>query len=82
MGLRYLMARLPRERLSIAVAAVAASEHALTITLDYVRERHAFGQPIGSFQHNRFTLASLHGKVAGGARVHRRRASWRSTRAG
>ena len=63
MGLRYLMARLPRERLSIAVAAVAASEHALTITLDYVRERHAFGQPIGSFQHNRFTLASLHGKV-------------------
>jgi alkylation response protein AidB-like acyl-CoA dehydrogenase len=63
MGLRYLMARLPRERLSIAVAAVAASEHALTITLDYVRERHAFGQPIGSFQHNRFTLASLHGQV-------------------
>jgi alkylation response protein AidB-like acyl-CoA dehydrogenase len=63
MGLRYLMARLPRERLSIAVAAVAASEHALTITLDYVRERHAFGQPIGSFQHNRFTLASLHAKV-------------------
>jgi alkylation response protein AidB-like acyl-CoA dehydrogenase len=63
MGLRYLMARLPRERLSIAVAAVAASEHALTITLDYVRERHAFGQPIGSFQHNRFTMASLHAKV-------------------
>ena len=63
-GLRYLMARMPRERLSIAVAAVAAAEHALDITLDYVRERHAFGQPIGSFQHNRFTLASLHSKVA------------------
>jgi alkylation response protein AidB-like acyl-CoA dehydrogenase len=62
-GLHYLMARLPRERLSIAVAAVAAAEHALTVTLEYVRERHAFGQPIGSFQHNRFTLASLHGKV-------------------
>jgi acyl-CoA dehydrogenase len=62
-GLHYLMARLPRERLSIAVAAVAAAEHALTITLEYVRERHAFGQPIGSFQHNRFTLASLHGQV-------------------
>src|SRR3954469_1960842 len=63
-GLHYLMARLPRERLSIAVAAVAAAEHALTLTLDYVRERHAFGQPIGSFQHNRFPLASLHGKVS------------------
>jgi acyl-CoA dehydrogenase len=62
-GLRHLMARLPRERLSIAVAAVASAEHALTITLDYVRERHAFGQPIGSFQHNRFTLASLHSQV-------------------
>jgi acyl-CoA dehydrogenase len=68
-GLRHLMARLPRERLSIAVAAIAAAEHALTITLDYVRERHAFGQPIGSFQHNRFTLASLHSKVQAG-RAH------------
>jgi alkylation response protein AidB-like acyl-CoA dehydrogenase len=62
-GLRYLMARLPRERLSIAVAAVAAAEHALTITLAYVQERHAFGKPIGSFQHNRFTLAQLHTRV-------------------
>ena len=62
-GLRYLMARLPRERLSIAVAAVAAAEHALTITTRYARDRQAFGQPIGSFQHNRFTIATLHSKV-------------------
>jgi alkylation response protein AidB-like acyl-CoA dehydrogenase len=63
-GLRYLMARLPRERLSIAVSAVAAAEHALELTLDYVRERHAFGRPIGSFQANRFALATMTTKVA------------------
>ena len=58
-GLGYLMRNLPRERLSIAVMAVAAAEHALGLTLDYVRERKAFGQPIGSFQANRFALADL-----------------------
>jgi len=63
-GLGYLMANLPRERLSIAVAAVAAAEHALELTLDYVRERHAFGRPVGSFQHNRFTLADLSTQTA------------------
>jgi acyl-CoA dehydrogenase len=63
-GLRYLMARLPRERLSIAVSAVAAAEHALDLTLDYVRERHAFGQPVGTFQANRFTLATMSTEIA------------------
>jgi len=63
-GLRYLVARLPRERLSIAVSAVAAAEHALELTLDYVKERRAFGRPVGSFQANRFTLAGLATKVA------------------
>jgi acyl-CoA dehydrogenase len=63
-GLRYLMARLPRERLSIAVSAVAAAEHALELTLDYVRERHAFGQPVGTFQANRFTLATMSTEIA------------------
>jgi alkylation response protein AidB-like acyl-CoA dehydrogenase len=58
-GFTYLMENLPRERLSIAVAAVAGSEAALAMTLDYVQERKAFGKPIGSFQHNRFTLAEL-----------------------
>lgn len=63
-GMRYLMRNLPRERLSIAVSAVAAAEAALSLTLDYVRERHAFGQPIGSFQANRFALAEMHTAVA------------------
>ena len=58
-GFRQLMENLPQERLSIAVAAVAQAEVAFEQTLAYVKEREAFGQPIGSFQHNRFTLAEL-----------------------
>jgi alkylation response protein AidB-like acyl-CoA dehydrogenase len=58
-GFYHLTANLPRERLSIAVGAVAAAERLLGITLDYVRTREAFGQPIGKFQHNRFLLAEL-----------------------
>jgi alkylation response protein AidB-like acyl-CoA dehydrogenase len=58
-GFYHLMANLPRERLGIAVAAVAAAEHILAITLDYARTREAFGRPIGTFQHNRFLLAEL-----------------------
>jgi alkylation response protein AidB-like acyl-CoA dehydrogenase len=62
-GFYQLMANLPRERLSIAVAAVAAAERILAITLDYARSREAFGRPIGSFQHNRFLLAELDTEV-------------------
>ena len=62
-GFRYLVSNLPQERLSIAASAVAAAEAALEWTLHYVRERHAFGQPIGSFQASRFTLAELRGEV-------------------
>jgi alkylation response protein AidB-like acyl-CoA dehydrogenase len=58
-GFYQLMANLPRERLSIAVAAVAATERLLDLTLDYARGREAFGRPIGAFQHNRFLLAEL-----------------------
>ncbi len=62
-GFYHLMANLPRERLGIAVAAVAAAESILAMTLEYVRSRHAFGRPIGRFQHNRFLLAELHTEV-------------------
>ncbi|HKT00621.1 MAG TPA: acyl-CoA dehydrogenase family protein [Rugosimonospora sp.] len=62
-GFYHLTANLPRERLSIAVAAVASCERVLALTLDYARERHAFGQPIGGFQHNRFLLAELSTEV-------------------
>ncbi|HLM86532.1 MAG TPA: acyl-CoA dehydrogenase family protein [Solirubrobacteraceae bacterium] len=62
-GFRHLVSNLPQERLSIAAAGVAAAEAALGWTLEYVRERHAFGQPIGSFQASRFTLAEIHSEV-------------------
>jgi alkylation response protein AidB-like acyl-CoA dehydrogenase len=63
-GLRYLMRNLPQERLSMAVIAVAAAEHALDLTKDYVRDRNAFGGPIGSLQTVRFTLAELATEIA------------------
>jgi len=59
MGFRYLVGKLPRERLSIAATAVAAARAAFDETLAYVGERTAFGQPIGTFQHTRFTMATL-----------------------
>ena len=58
-GFRYMTANLAQERLSIALSAVAAARHALAVTLDYVKERSAFGRPIGSFQNSRFVLAEI-----------------------
>ena len=58
-GFPAMMERLPLERLSVACGNVAHAANALRLTLDYVRERRAFGRPIGSFQANRFTLAEL-----------------------
>ena len=62
-GFYHLMANLPRERLSIAVGAVGAAEVILAQTLEYARNRQAFGRAIGSFQHNRFLLAELDTEV-------------------
>ena len=58
-GFLYLVSNLPQERMSIAVAAVAASRAALDWTLEYAKERKAFGQPIGTFQNSRFWLAEM-----------------------
>ena len=58
-GFFQLVAKLPQERMSIAVAGVAEARAALENTLRYVQERRAFGQPIGSFQHSRFVLAEI-----------------------
>ena len=58
-GFYYLMRKLAKERLSVAIQAVAACEVALDITLQYCKERTAFGQPIGSFQNSRFKLAEM-----------------------
>jgi alkylation response protein AidB-like acyl-CoA dehydrogenase len=58
-GFRYLVTNLPQERLSIGVAGLAAARAALAWTLDYVRDRKAFGQSVGTFQNTRFRLAEL-----------------------
>ncbi len=58
-GFTQLVTNLPQERLSIAVAAGAAARAALNWTLHYVRDRTAFGKPIGSFQNSRFVLAEI-----------------------
>ena len=58
-GFMQLVNNLPQERLSIAVGAMAAAEAVFALTLQYVKERTAFGRPIGSFQVNRFTMAEM-----------------------
>jgi len=58
-GFYQLTANLPQERLSIAMSGVAAARAALTWTLEYVKERTAFGQAIGSFQNSKFVLAEI-----------------------
>ena len=63
-GFVIMMTELPRERLGIAAQAVASAEGAMDITVDYVQERKAFGQTIGSFQNTRFTLADVKTEIA------------------
>ncbi len=58
-GFFYLVQNLPQERLIIAVMAIAAVRRAFELTMDYVKERQAFGRPIGKFQHSRFTMAEI-----------------------
>ncbi len=62
-GFAHLVDNLPQERLSIAVTGVAAAEAALGWTLDYVKQRKAFGSPIASFQNTRFVLAEMRTEV-------------------
>src|SRR5207245_6963218 len=58
-GFKMLMAKLQQERIAIAVSALASCRRSLADTVAYVRQRHAFGQPIAAFQHTQFTLAEL-----------------------
>ena len=58
-GMRQLMSDLPYERLIIGVMALAAMEGAYDATLSYVRERHAFGEPVAKLQNTRFKLAEI-----------------------
>jgi len=58
-GFIYLMQNLAQERLSIAVGATAGAAAALAMTLDYTKERKAFGKPVAAFQNTRFELAEM-----------------------
>jgi len=58
-GFGHLIDELPRERLTLAVHAVTSAEGALALTIEYVKNRKAFGQPISCFQNTRFELAQM-----------------------
>lgn len=62
-GFYYLMHNLPQERLSIAVGALAAAEQAFEDTLVFIKERKAFGRPIGKFQNSRFRMAEMQSEI-------------------
>ncbi len=58
-GFVQLMQQLPQERLQIGATAVAMMERALAVTIDYVKERKAFGKAVIEFQNTQFKLAEL-----------------------
>ena len=58
-GFIHMMEELPQERVSCAVANVAQAKQILLETVQYAKDRKAFGQSIGAFQHNKFLLAEL-----------------------
>jgi len=68
-GFHHMMRNLPTERLAIAVSSLAGAERAFALTLEYAKTRSAFGQPIGTFQANRFALADIRAKL-NAARVY------------
>jgi acyl-CoA dehydrogenase len=62
-GFYQLMEQLPQERLIIAVQALAAAEAAIAITIDYAKQRKAFGKAVMEFQNTRFVLAEARTEV-------------------
>ncbi len=62
-GFGYLMNELVQERLMIGVGAIASAERALQTTIEYTKQRKAFGRTVSSFQNTRFKLAEMHTEV-------------------
>ncbi len=58
-GFKMLMAKLQQERLVIGIGSMASCHRSFEDTLDYVKERTAFGKPIGAFQNTQFKLAEI-----------------------
>lgn len=65
-GFLQLMKELPQERLLVAITALAASEAALKWTIQYAKERKAFGKPVLAFQNTRFKLAEMKAEITAG----------------
>jgi alkylation response protein AidB-like acyl-CoA dehydrogenase len=62
-GFKYLARFLAQERLVAAIGFMATAQTAFDLTLDYVKERRAFGKPIGAFQNTRFKMASMRAEL-------------------
>ena len=62
-GFKYLARFLAQERLVAAIGFMATAQTAFDITLDYVKERKAFGRPIGTFQNTRFKMATMRAEL-------------------
>jgi alkylation response protein AidB-like acyl-CoA dehydrogenase len=75
-GFKYAMMGLDGGRLNIAACSLGAAQQALDQTLDYMRERKAFGQPIAEFQALQFRLADMEIELSA-ARVFLRQAAWK-----
>lgn len=63
MGFIMLMKELAWERMMIGIVCAAGAEHALATTVDYVKQRKAFGKPVASFQNTRFKLAEMRSEI-------------------
>ena len=62
-GFIHMMENLPQERLGCAISNLAHARQILVETLEYAKERKAFGQSIGAFQHNKFLFAEMFTQV-------------------
>src|SRR3546814_13690538 len=63
-GFAIMMEELPRDRLTIASRALGENQRAVELTVDYVKEREAFGQRIIDFQNTQFTQADITQRLA------------------
>jgi acyl-CoA dehydrogenase len=65
----YLMHNLAQERLTIAVAAIASARTAVSLTVEYVKQRDVFGKQLATFQNTKFVLAGCAAKLDAGQAV-------------
>lgn len=69
-GFIQLMTELPQERVIVATAAIGMIERALALTIDYVKQRKAFGKAIVEFQNTQFVLAECKSEATIGKVFH------------